>query len=57
MRSRVIVVARRLGRLHLLLRDAGVRMLAEPPLDELRHFERVLAGASRTARRIRSSWV
>ena len=45
MRSRVIDVARRLGRLHLLLRDAGVRVLAEAPLDEARDLERVLARA------------
>ena len=38
-------VARRLGRLHLLLRDAGVRMLAEAALDEARDLERVLARA------------
>ena len=36
-------VARRLGRLDLLLRDAGVRVLAEAALDEARHLERVLA--------------
>ena len=38
-------VAVRLLRLHLLLRDARVRMLAEAALDEARGLERVLAGA------------
>ena len=37
------LVPRRLGGLDLLLRDAGVRMLAEAPLDEPRHLEGVLA--------------
>ena len=36
-------VARRLGRLHLLLRDAGVRVLAETALDEARDLEGVFA--------------
>ena len=39
------VVARCLGRLHLLLRDAGVRVLAEAALDEPRDLERVFARA------------
>ena len=43
MRSRVIE-SPGLLRLHLLLRDAGVRMLAETPLDESRDLECVLAG-------------
>ncbi len=38
-------VACRLGRLHLLLGDAGVRMLAKAALDEVRHLEGVLARA------------
>ena len=38
-------VAVRLLRLHLLLRDARVRMFAEASLDETRGLERVLAGA------------
>ena len=32
-------------RLDLLLRDAGVRVLAEAPVDEARDLERVLRGA------------
>jgi hypothetical protein len=37
-------VALRLLRLHLLLGDAGVRVLAEPSLDKPRDLERVLGG-------------
>ena len=43
------LVALRLIRLHLLLRDAGVRVLAKAALDEPRHLERVLARARRRA--------
>ena len=45
MSSRVTLVARGLGRLHLLLRDPRVRVLAEATVDEPRDLERVLAGA------------
>ena len=43
MSSRVIASPVRLLRLHLLLRDARVRVLAEAALDESRDLERVLA--------------
>ena len=48
-------VAGRLDRLDLLLRDAGVRVLAEAALDEPRDLERVLAGLAEEDVRTRSS--
>ena len=55
MRSRVIASPSVSIGLDLLLGDARVRVLAEPPLDEARDLERVLARLAEEDVRTRSS--
>ena len=49
-------VAGGLGRLHLLLRDAGVGVLAETAFDQARDLERVFAGRREEGEELGGAW-